>query len=446
MARQETTYTGRRIWGITYPVLISLLMEHLIGMTDTAFMGHVGEVELGASAIAGVYYLVLYMIGFGFSVGAEILMGRLNGEGRYRAIGNVFFQGLTMVTVIAVACIAFSFAFTGRLLGGMLSSPAILGASEEYLSMRVWGLLFSLAACMFRAFYMATTRTSILTLNGIVMVLCNVAFNYVLVFGKLGFPALGIRGAAIGSTVAELVSLLFFWYYTRRRTDYRRYAMLRVTRPSRTILGRIMAVSGWTTVQHFISTATWLFFFLAIEHLGERPLAISNIVRSASSFFFMIVSAYSSSGTAIVSNLMGNGRPDRVMPVCRRIMLMCALTVAPLFAAAMAWPGLIARIFTDVSELAGAAKPSMRVMLLSYLLNVPAYVLFFAVSGTGNTRKAFYIELLSTCVYVAYICLVAVHLHSDIAVCWTSDSVYAAILLVCSGIYMHRASWNKTKI
>ena len=74
----------------TLPVLISLLMEHLVGLTDTAYLGRVGEVELGASALAGVYYLVIYMLGFGFSVGAQVLMARRNGEGNYHRIGDVF--------------------------------------------------------------------------------------------------------------------------------------------------------------------------------------------------------------------------------------------------------------------------------------------------------------------------------------------------------------------
>ncbi len=68
-------------------------MEHMIGLTDTAYLGRVGEVELGASALAGVYYLVIYMLGFGFSVGAQVLMARRNGEGEYKRIGEVFTQG-----------------------------------------------------------------------------------------------------------------------------------------------------------------------------------------------------------------------------------------------------------------------------------------------------------------------------------------------------------------
>ena len=76
-------FTHKQIWVITFPILVSLLMEHLINMTDTAFLGRVGEVELGASALAGVYYMAIYMLAFGFSIGAQILIGRRNGEGNY---------------------------------------------------------------------------------------------------------------------------------------------------------------------------------------------------------------------------------------------------------------------------------------------------------------------------------------------------------------------------
>ena len=79
-------YSNKDIWKIAYPILISLIMEQLIGMTDTAFLGRVGEVELGASAIAGVYYLAIFMLGFGFSIGAQILIARRNGEQNYHHI------------------------------------------------------------------------------------------------------------------------------------------------------------------------------------------------------------------------------------------------------------------------------------------------------------------------------------------------------------------------
>ena len=84
----QTKYTYKEIWLIAYPILISLLMEQMIGMTDTAFLGRVGEIELGASAIAGIFYIVMFMVAFGFSIGAQILIARRNGEQQYKEIGN----------------------------------------------------------------------------------------------------------------------------------------------------------------------------------------------------------------------------------------------------------------------------------------------------------------------------------------------------------------------
>ena len=73
---------------------MSILMEQLINITDAVFLGHVGEVELGASAIAGIYYLAVYMLGFGFSIGLQVMIARRNGEQNYNATGKTFFQGL----------------------------------------------------------------------------------------------------------------------------------------------------------------------------------------------------------------------------------------------------------------------------------------------------------------------------------------------------------------
>ena len=68
-------------------------MEQLINITDAVFLGHVGEVELGASAIAGIYYLAVYMLGFGFSIGLQVMIARRNGELNYKATERLSFRG-----------------------------------------------------------------------------------------------------------------------------------------------------------------------------------------------------------------------------------------------------------------------------------------------------------------------------------------------------------------
>ena len=95
-------YTYRQIWLINYPVMLSILMEQLINITDAVFLGHVGEVELGASALGSIYYLAIYMLGFGFSLGVQVMVGQYNGKGHYTGTGRTFFQGLVFLCVLAI--------------------------------------------------------------------------------------------------------------------------------------------------------------------------------------------------------------------------------------------------------------------------------------------------------------------------------------------------------
>lgn len=78
-------------------------MEQLINITDAVFLGHVGEVELGASALAGIYYLATYMLGFGFSIGLQVMIARRNGEQNYAETGRTFFQGLFFLSGLALS-------------------------------------------------------------------------------------------------------------------------------------------------------------------------------------------------------------------------------------------------------------------------------------------------------------------------------------------------------
>lgn len=203
------TYSYKQIIQLALPILVGTMMEQIIGLTDTIFLGRVGEVEQGAAAPAGVLYITIFMVGLGFCVGSQIVMSRRNGEGNYRDIGTVFYHSLAFLMLAALALFVLSRLFVPTLLSWVLNEPEVQRAATEYLYWRVIGFFFAFGGLLFRAFYVSTLNTKTLTLNSVVMVLSNVAFNYILIFGHLGAPRMGIGGAALGSALAEGVSLLF---------------------------------------------------------------------------------------------------------------------------------------------------------------------------------------------------------------------------------------------
>ncbi len=444
------TYSYRDIWRIAYPILAGMAMEHVIGMTDTAFLGRLpgqaGEVALGASALGSVFYLAVFVLGLGFTIGCQILIGRRNGQQAYRDIGPIVSQGIVAVVGLAIATIALSLLFAPALLQSMVRSGAVYHATADYLNWRILGLLFAFPAFLFRAFYTGITHTRILTLNAVVMVGSNALLNYALVFGKFGFPALGIEGAAIASVVAEGVSLLFFAVYTRYKADRKKYALFTRWRPDRKLLGQILKVSTWTMLQPFVSVATWFLFFIAVEGLGEQPLAVSNLVRSLSALPFVVIGSFGSALCALVSNLMGAGKSSQVAVVCRRTLLLCLLTVLPVLLVFGIFPRVVLSIFTSHGELIEASVSSLLVLIADYLMAIPAILLFNVVSGSGNTRSAMLLELGALAGYIVYVYFVAVRWRADIAVCWTAEMVYMLILMGLSWLYLRKADWQSKKI
>ena len=440
------TYSYSNIWRTAYPILISLVMEQMIGLTDTAFLGRVGEVELGASAIAIVYYMVLFMTGFGFSLGAQIIIGRRNGEGDYRATGKVFWNGLYFLMGLSGVIILLSELFSPWMMKFMVSSPAIYDSALSYVRWRLPGMAFAFMTAMFRAFYVGTTQTKTLTFNSIVMVLSNIIFNWILIFGKFGLPALGITGAAIGSSLAELVSLIFFIIYTKRSCDRQKYGLDKAARFEPAVLKGMMPVCSWTMIQHVVSISTWFVFFVYIEHLGERALAISNITRSISGLIWVVLQAFSSTCSTLVSNIIGEGHQDKVMSLVKRILKLSYGIVSVLVILFCLFPHAIARIYTDIPSLIDASVPAIIVMCSSYFINVAGQVFFMAVSGTGSTKTAFRLELVALAAYMVYCTIIIGMMKSDVAICWTAEHIYAGALLICGWLYMRSGRWKGRRI
>lgn len=427
-------FTYKQIWLINFPVMMSILIEQLINITDAIFLGHYGEVELGAAALAGMYYLAIYMLGFGFSLGLQVLVARRNGEQNYRDTGKVFFQGLFFLVALAASLFLLSAVYSPALLSRLITTDEVYTAVIKYLNWRTFGLLFTFPALALRAFFVGITKTRILTTGAVVMVLVNILLNYLLIFGNLGFPRMGIAGAAIASTLSELSFLLVLLVFIYRKVDKPFYGLQPVFDGA--LLLRLLRLSTWSMMYSFIAVAPWFLFFVVIEHLGAAQLAIANIVRSISTIFFVIVCSFSTTTGSLVSNLIGAGEYKKIMPLCRKMMELNYLLGIPLILLTFFFSDEVLGVYTKNEELIRGAFWPFTIMLFNYFLSVPAHIYCNAVMGTGGTRKAFVFELITVIVYLSYLFLVLVHFDAPLAVYWTAELLYVSCLFVLSFWYM----------
>lgn len=439
-------YTNKEIWRVTYPIFLGLLAQDVINVTDTAFLGRVGEVALGAAAMGGLLYICVYTIAFGFSVGSQILIARRNGEGNYRAVGPIMWQGTAFSFGMAVCLLILMYFSAAPLIRLLITSDSIYGATYEFFTWRIWGFLFAFVNVMFRGLYIGITRTKVLTMNAVVMALVNVVLDYALVFGELGLPEMGVRGAALASVIAEASSLLFFLLYTYYKVDLKKYGLNRFGQFDLSMVLRILRISCFTMVQYFLAMAIWFVFFMALERLGQRQLAVANIVRSVYVVLLIPVQALSTTANTLVSNLIGAGGSSGVVTLLHKISRMSFLIMVVCVGLCVAFPGSILSVYTNEEALLVESVSALYVVCGAMLIASLANVYFNGISGTGNTQAALVLEIFVQVFYALYIIVVGMVIQAPVDVCFTTEVIYYVLMLGSSLIYLKKAKWQNKKI
>jgi len=436
----------KNILSISYPIILTLVAQNVINVTDTAFLGRVSEVALGASAIAGVFYFAVYMVGFGFSQGVQILIGRRNGEENYSQIGPIFNNGLIFNLLLSGVIFLATILWAPELMKLLVSSENIYNASMEFLNWRIYGFFFVFASVVFRAFYVGITDTKVLTTTAIVTAVFNIVLDYILIFGKFGFPEWGIAGAAIASVIAEAAGLVYLVLHTFMYTDMKKYALFTHIHAEMKTIGQILNLSVFIMFQYFISISTWFLFFIFIERMGERPLAVTNIGRSMYILLMIPAGALATTANTLVSNIIGAGQKDEVLKTINKIAVLALLSVTPFIVFTFFFPELFAGIYTDDHSLMLASVPVIKVVSVAVAFFAVSNVIVNGVSGTGSTRTAFYIEVVTLFFYLSYVYFTSNVYPQPVEIVWMSEFVYWTLIAGLGYWFLKKGNWRKNEI
>ena len=439
-----TTY--RQIWKIALPIALALLVPQLNLIINGVFLGHHSEQSLAIASITGVYYLVFAGIGFGLNNGLQTLISRRAGENRPEAIGILFSQGVFTGLVIAAAGILFTQFITPLLLKTFLSEKQA-DLSIDFLRIRIMGLPFLYVYQLRNALLVGINRSRLLILGTLAETLANIFFDYVLIFGKMGFPAMGFNGAAVASIIAEFTGMFVIYLVLHAKGITHRYSLFKKFRLDRENARLILKISGPLIFQHAISILAWLFFYILVaRNASQTGLAISTIMRTVFGFFGSFFWALAATTNSMVSNVIGQGKREEVIPLLFRITKMSvgiALLVCLLL---NIFPHLYLSLFRQDEQFILSGTPVLRAIAFAAIFLSAGTVWLNAVTGTGNSRVTFYIEVAAILFYCIYVFIVLEIEKLPILWGWLSELLYWTVLLFCSYRYIQSRKWKATVI
>lgn len=442
----KTTVTYSRIWNVAYPIILGSIAQNLVNFTDTAFLGRVGEIALGAGALGGIFYLAIIMLGLGFSTGSQIIIARRLGEGKLKEIGPVVNHSVIFLFVLAI--VAFLLLRFGSviILKNFIQSEAVYEGTILFLQYRAPGIFFAFLIFAHQSFFVGITKTKVVTYTTLVLAAANILFDYLLIFGNFGFPEMGIAGAALASALAEACALLYYIIYTRVTIKFSDYNLFRFKILSFKRMANILNISIPMMLQSFFSLSVWFVFFLFVEKLGETALAVSNIIRSIFVLLMVPIWGFATAANTLVSYLIGLKRQEEVMSLVYKIIALCFASVIGVVSIILVFKESVFQIYTNNSSLIELGIPILYIISGAAIIFSASFVLFNSVSGTGKTKSSLFIEVVVLSIYLVFTYSIITFGNVNVAGAWTAELFYSTILGLSSFLYMKSNRWKTTLI
>lgn len=447
----QVQISNRQILKIALPITLALLVPQINFVANTVFLSGLGETELGAAGITGVYYLVFALVGNGLNAGLQALIARRAGQNRPEEIGKMFAQSIWIALLFAAAGILITYLSASYFLSSALSIPTIQQEAIEFVKLRVWGLPFLYLFQMGNALLVGTNNSRYMKYGFMVEALLNILLDYALIYGHLGLPALGFNGAAIASVIAEMTGMLVVLFIIFRKKFHRLFSLFIHLRFNKPLAGLLFRQSSPLVMQYVLSVGAWLLFYILIENSGsgekkERPLAISNTMRNVFAIFGIFIWAFASTCNAMVSNIIGQDKKDKVLFLISKIARLSFFFTASLCLLANLFPHIPLSMYGRDEGFIADAVPVFRIVTVGLLFMSIAAVWLNGVTGTANSRVNLGIEIIAIALYIVYVYFVLRVWKLSLAWAWASELLYWTTLFTLSYLYLRSGKWKKKVI
>src|SRR6056297_1601630 len=295
----------RAVLRLGLPLIGSHVAQVAITVVDAVMMGWYDVAGLAAQVLGGTLFFVLFIMGSGFGWAVMPMVARAASSGEEAQVRRVTRMGLWASAMFGLACLPVTLG-SGALFRLLGQDPGTAALAGEYLAIAGWGILPALLVMVLKSALAALERTGIVLWVTLAAVALNILINYALIFGNLGMPELGVRGAAIASVSVNVASFLVLALYVQSALP--EHAMFsRLWRPDWEALARVFRL-GWPIgITNLAEVGLFAASSVMMGWLGTLPLAAHGIALQAASVAFMMHLGLSNAATVRAGHAHGRG-------------------------------------------------------------------------------------------------------------------------------------------
>ncbi len=433
------------------PLLAGNLSHYLHHVTDSAMVGRLGTAELGAMGIATLFSGIGFTFLWPVTTGVQALTSRrygreLAGSGSPEATAAVLANGLTVAILTALASSLF-FLTAPFILPLLIGSDDLFSNAMLYINTVRYSVLFLALQMAITGFLSGIKQTGAIMKATLFGNLLNILLNYLLIFGKFGFPEMGIRGAALGTVITEVVLVLYLLLVLYRKKMVSRGKIIGEKVIHLPLMGFITKAFLPPMIQNIIALAVFLSYQSLVNIQGTVYLAVTHIAFAMFRINKTIVGGFARGSAILVGNELGGEDPERARQVIMGCEFLAALIGVVLLLTVMLFPGAIVSLFsTDASTIALGIK-ALRFFAPFYFIEIMGYSFEIIFSSNGWGRYVLFSEFTTNLLFIlGMTALLTLVFHFGIFAAWLSFGLYQVFhaLILAAGFISGR--WKKVQV
>ena len=382
----------RRIMALGLPIIGGMVSQNVLNLVDAFFVGRLGVVSLAAVGQASFASFMSQALILGLSIAVQAMASRRLGEGKESTAAVPLNGGLLLSCALGLPWSVVLFVLAPRLFPLLNGHPEVIALAVPYWQARIVSVMAVGINFSFRGYFNGVNRSSLYFKTLLVMHLSNVVFNYALIFGHLGAPALGVLGAGIGSAMATFIGTLTYFYLGLTRV--RHQGFLRHLPGPKTLL-TLLRLAIPTSLQQFSFATGFTVLFWIVAQVGTAAVAAAHVVFQIALVAVLPGLGLGLAAASLVGQALGRADPMDAKTWGWEVMRVALVVMSLLGLPMILMPEAILGLFITDPPTIAVGIPPLRITGVAMAIDAFGLVLLNALMGAGDTRRVMIVSVLT---------------------------------------------------
>lgn len=433
---------AKRVTNLAIPVIIEMVLGMVVWIVDTAMVGRLSGIALSAVGLGGQLFFSAVNIFAAIGTGATAIVSRHIGAKNHKRGNESAAQALQIALGLGLIMFLCSYFLFDKLFILSNAEAEVIALGTDYVKLISVAALFMVPGYVASAILRAAGDTRTPMIGSVIINTINIVGDYVLIFGKWGFPKLGVAGAAIATALGQIVGFLYIILCLFKETGLIQLKARDLGKTNKKDFNQILRLSAPAFINELMINGGRLIYSFMVIGLGTVAFAANQIAVTAESLSYMPTIGFSVAATTLVGQSLGANDSEQAREYTKTAAFLGAAFMGLVAILFLIFPAPIVKFFNHEADIINVAALCIRIAALEQIPMALSMVLSGALKGAGDTKGTMYISLASNWLFRLPAAYLTVYVFKwSVAALWYMTAIQYVIEAALFGIRFKRGKW-----